>query len=222
MTEDQPLFFLKFGSEKNMTDLIKNGTIFFNTIDYFQRLEEQGLRGDNYEGTTKITNYHKSNNLKLTITNPETGQEIPIRPTRLHLREFLKDIKGNLFSLYCLRPKDIIDNSNFRIDPRVKDFGTHFVLINNVGKFMDQVCEELEKNRFYYRSKQVEYYEKNNVNGELSLFHKSNEFEYQNEFRIVLENYDIEPKIIQIGNIEEYAGIYPSSAIDTMHIKWEP
>ena len=96
MMEEQSLIFFKFGSEENITDLFENGTIYFNTIDYFQRLEGQGLRGDDYEGTTKIIN-PKSDKLKLTITISETEKEIPIKLSKFHLREFLKDIKGNLF-----------------------------------------------------------------------------------------------------------------------------
>ena len=220
MTEDQPLFFFKFGNEKNMTDLLENGTIYFNTIDYFQRLEEQGLRGDNYEGTTKITNYHEYDNLKLTFTIPKTGKKIPIYPTKFHLREFLSEIKGNLYSVYCLRPKDIIGVENFKVDNRVKEFGTHFVLIKDVGKFLDQICDELEKIKMDYRTQQVEYYEKDKVNGEISLFHKMKEFEYQNEFRIVLYNNEMKSIILRIGSIKEYAEIFPVSALDTLEVQW--
>jgi hypothetical protein len=49
-----------------------------------------------------------------------------------------------------------------------------------------------------------------------------NEFEYQNEFRIVLFNDEMEPKIVQIGSIREYAEIFPISALDTLEVKWEP
>ena len=86
MIEKQSFIFFKFGSEKDITDLFENGTIFFNTIDYFQRLESQGVRGDKYEGTTKITN-HKSDKLKLTITIPETEKKIPFKLSKFHLRE---------------------------------------------------------------------------------------------------------------------------------------
>ena len=220
MTEDQPLFFFKFGSEENMTDLLENGTIYFNTIDYFQRLEEQGLRGDSYEGTTKITNYHEYDKLKVTITIPETGKKIPINPSKFHLREFLKDIKGNLYSIYCLRPKDIIGIENFKIDSRVAEFGTHFIIIKNTGKFIDQICNELEKKSFDYSTKQVEYYEKDKINGEINLFNKSKEFDYQNEFRIVLYNNEMKPKIIRIGSIKDYAEIFEVKALETMEISW--
>ena len=221
MKEDQPRFFFKFGSEKNMSDLLENGVIYFNTIDYFQRLEVQGLRGDNYEGTTKITNFHEYEHFEVILRISETGKEIPLGRTKFHLREFLRDIKGNLFSIYCLRPIDIIGIENFKIDPRIKEFGTHFVVIKNVGKFIDQICIELENIKMDYQTKQVQYYEKDKINDDISLFHKQKEFEYQKEFRIVLYNDEMKPKIIRIGSIKNYAEIFPISALDTLVVKWD-
>lgn len=220
MIEDQPVFFFKFGSKENMTDLLENGTIYFNTIDYFQKLEEQGLRGDNYEGTTNISNFHEYESLTVTFTILETGKKITLRPRKFHLREFLKEIKGNIYSIYCLRPKDIIKNKDFKIDQRVKDFGTHFVLIKDVGRFLNQIYDELENIKMDYRTQQVQYYEKDRINGEISLFHKMKVFEYQNEFRIVLYNDEMEPKIIRIGAIKDYAEIFPVCALDDLDIKW--
>lgn len=217
MIEKQSFIFFKFGSEKDITDLFENGTIFFNTIDYFQRLESQGVRGDKYEGTTKITN-HKSDKLKLTITIPETEKEIPFKLSKFHLREFLKDIKGNLYSLYCLRHQDVLEIDDFKIDQRVKEFGTHFIIIKKPEIFINLICNELEKNKFDYQMKQVEYYEKEKINGEISLFHKTTEFEYQKEFRIVLFNNEIKIKTIQIGSLKEYAEVFKVDVIDTMKI----
>ena len=74
-SDNQILFFLKFGSEKNMLDLLNSGTIYFNTIDYFQNLEGEKERGDNYEGTTRITNYHEYKNLKVTFKIPNSKKK---------------------------------------------------------------------------------------------------------------------------------------------------
>ena len=208
MTEDLPDFFFKFGSKKNILDLYENGTIYFNSIDYFQRLEEQGLRGDNYEGTTNITNLHENDKYKLKIIIPETDEEKSINLSKFHQREFLQEIKGNLYSLYSLREKDIIGIDNFKVDKKTKEFGSHFIIIKNTSKFIELICTELKKNRLEYCAKHVEYYEKERINGDISLFHKSMEFEYQKEFRIILYNREIEPKIIQIGSLKDYADVF--------------
>ncbi|WP_145000607.1 hypothetical protein [Olleya sp. Hel_I_94] len=212
-------YFLKFGNKENMTDLLENGTIYFNTIDYFQKLEEQIARGDNYEGTTNIKNYHEYDKLKVTLTIPETGKEIELNPKKFHLREFLTEIKGNLYSMYSIKSPDVID-SDYKIDQRVKEFGTHFVIIKNVVKFLDLICEEIEKQNISYRAKIVSYYEKEKINGEITLFDKSTEYEYQKEFRIVLYTNEINPIALKIGNLSEIAEIFEIKAIDDMKLEW--
>ena len=97
------MFFIKFGQKKNILDLYENGTLFFNTIEYFRKLEsEQGVRGDNYEGTVKLTNFSDKDNVDFKITIPETGKIINLKPNKLHLREFLSDIKGKRVEGYII------------------------------------------------------------------------------------------------------------------------
>lgn len=202
-----------------MTDLIENGTIYFNTIEYFRKLEGQIARGDNYEGTIKITNYYEHEKLKLTLTIPETGEKIELKPNKFHLREFLTELKGNLYSIYSIKSTDVMD-LDFKIDQRVKKFGTHFVIIKNVRKFLDLICEEIRKQDISYRAKTVNYYEKEKLNGEVTLFDKTTEYEYQKEFRIVLYTNEIKPIVFKIGNLSEIAELFETKAIDNMKLEW--
>ena len=48
------VMFLKFGNEKNLMDLYKNGTIYMNSIQYFRKIEDDELRGASYEGVSEI------------------------------------------------------------------------------------------------------------------------------------------------------------------------
>lgn len=208
LKEDIPFVFLKFGSQKNIIDLLENGTIYCNTIDYFQRLENQGLRGDHYEGTTNIRNYHQYDNVKITVTIPDTGKEISIHPKKFHVREFLSEIKGNIYCLYSIRPSDIISTNHFSIDPSLVEFGTHFIIIKQPLKFLADVRKELDLKKLKYQFDHVEYYEKELVNRKINLFNKPKEFKNQNEFRIVIANKDVEPKVIQIGSLKEYAEVF--------------
>ncbi|WP_017734018.1 hypothetical protein [Nafulsella turpanensis] len=219
-SEGHIFFFLKFGSYEHMLDLYENGTIFFNSIDYFQKLEEQGLRGDNYEGTTRLSNYHEYQDLKVTLTVPETGKTIDLKPSRLHLREFLSDLEGNVFCLYCLKTPDILDFDNFKIDSRVKEFGSHFVMITDLQRFLGEIKKQLDEQGIDFQNKVVQYYDRNKQNGELSLFHKPEEFEYQKEYRIILFRRGNKPFKIKVGSLKEYAHLLKVDAIDT--IKFGP
>lgn len=213
------MFFIKFGEKKNILDLYENGTLFFNTIEYFRKLEsEQGVRGDNYEGTVKLTNFSDKDNVDFKITIPETGKIINLKPNKLHLREFLSDIKGNLYSLYSLKTPEILDFKNFKIDERVKDFGDYFLIIHNPSRFINSVIKEIKKKNISYRAKLVKYYEKSELNGEINLFDKPSEFEYQKEFRIVLYNNQSKPIKIKIDSLKEYSTIFKSKSIENMKI----
>ncbi len=202
-----------------MIDLLENGTVYFNPIEYFRQVEEQIARGDKYEGTVKIQNYHEYEKLKLTLTIPESGKKIELNPNKFHLREFLSEIKGTLYSIYCIKTPDVMD-SNYAIDQRVKEFGTHFVIIKDVVKFLDLIFKELKKQNISYNSKVVNYYEKDKINGEVTLFDKSSDYEYQKEFRIVLYTSEIKPIVLKIGNLSDIAEIFEISAIDQMKLEW--
>jgi len=217
--DNNVLFFLKFGSEKNMLDLLNNGTIYFNTIDYFQKLEREKERGDKYEGTTNIKNYHEYDNLTLTLKIPNTEKEIKTKPTKLHLREYLTEIKGNIYSLYSLKTPELY-NLNFKIDQRVKEFGTHFVIIKNPTEFLNRIVSELRNKGISFRYRGVNYYAKNKINGKISLFDKVSEYNYQYEFRILLYRNEITPFSIKIGDINNIAEIFEVDAIDKMEFNW--
>ncbi|WP_147309592.1 hypothetical protein [Marixanthomonas ophiurae] len=221
MNQNSPIYFLKFGEEKYLKKLLINGTIYCNSLDYFQNLEEQGLRGDNYEGTTRIYNYHEYKYFSVKIKDSRTGEQFPINPTKLHVREFFSEMKGNMYSLYCIRPKDIIDVEKFKIDSRVKDFGSHFLIIN-AQEFLKRFFKVLDKSNIEFTALNVNYYEKNRHNGNLTLFDKSNEFEYQNEFRFLIKRDNSNPIEFEIGNIEDIAKIFKSDLINDLEISWEP
>ena len=44
--------FFKFGEQKFMSELLRHGTVYMNTVDYFYHYEQDNNRGDKYEGTS--------------------------------------------------------------------------------------------------------------------------------------------------------------------------
>ena len=81
--------FIKFGNKDNMIDFIENGTIYFNTIEYFKKLEEHIrisreivkvshkliiLKGKNAEEEIKQlnNNFNYSYSLEKSMTSPDT------------------------------------------------------------------------------------------------------------------------------------------------------
>mgnify|MGYP006382101747 FL=1 len=195
------IFFLKLGSEENILDLFENGTIYMNTIEYFRKVEDEELRGDKYEGVSRVIN-----SLPGTFKIP--GIEREFNYIKVHLRESYKEVLGNIYSLYAISSKGYSNPLDFEFDKRNLRFGTHGILIKNLPLFFSKIESELKRNNLKFNHGFVDYYDKEEVCREISLFEKPLEFEYQKEFRFYVENDKIEPIKIQIGSMKDYAEIF--------------
>lgn len=215
-------FFIKFGNEVDMLDLLNNGSIYFNSIEYFQKLEEKEIRGDPYEGTFRIKNHKKSENLKLEIKFPDSDKTFTIYPVDLHIRSYYSEIKGNMYCLFSVTSTDVENRKNFSIDKRLTEFGSHMVVITKPEKFAKNIFKELKKLQIDFEYGLVEYYDKNKINGDLTFFDKPKMYDYQKEFRIFLKRNSNEPLKISIGSIKEYADIFESKEINDVKIDLIP
>lgn len=203
--------FIKFGSEKNILDLYTNGTVFLNTIQYFRNIEDGELRGDKYEGVSEIIN-----SLPGTFKIKESEQEF--RYEKVHLRKSFKEILGNIYSLYAISNKGFQNYQDFKINERVNEFGSHCLLIDPKS-FIDQMEKTFNKLGYSYSHGFVDYYDKEKICREISLFEKPFEFEYQKEFRFYVENEKIEPVKIQIGSLENCSELFSTKDIFTLQLK---
>ncbi|HLF52909.1 hypothetical protein [Flavobacterium sp.] len=205
--------FLKLGSEENILDLFENGTIYMNTIEYFRKVEDEDLRGDKYEGVSKIIN-----SLPGTFKIPGIDREFKYE--KMHIREVHEEIIGNIYSLYAISSKGFPNPLDFKFDERNLRFGTHCLLIKNLPYFFDRIETELKNNNYKFNHGFVDYYDKDEVNREITLFEKPFEFEYQKEFRFYVEDYGMKPIKIQIGSLKKYAVVFKLE--DMLELKLEP
>ena len=192
--------FLKLGSEKNILDLFENGTIYMNTIEYFRKVEDEELRGDKYEGVSRVIN-----SLPGTFKIPGIDREFNY--IKVHLKESYKEVLGNIYSLYAISSKGFPNPLDFKFDERNLRFGTHGVMIKDLPLFFNKIENELKKNNLKFNHGFVDYYDKEEVSREITLFEKPLEFEHQKEFRFYVENDKIKPIKIQIGSMKDYAEI---------------
>lgn len=205
--------FLKLGSLENITDLYENGTIYINTIEFFKKIEDNDLRGDNYEGTSEIIN-----SLPGTFRIPEIDRDIKYE--KIHLKKSFDQILGNIYSLYCISSKGFPNPLDFKIDEKNLRFGTHCLMIKNSQYFFDKIKSELKNNGFDFRHGFVNYYDKDKItNKKLTLFDKPEEFEYQKEFRFYVHNNNLEPIKIQIGSLKDYAEIIETKDLTELKIE---
>lgn len=213
------LTFIKFGSEENIRDLQENGTIYCNTIEYFRQLEDNYLRGDSYEGTFKISNYPPDSKITLYL---QDKKEIELKTAKLHLREFYTDIKGNIYCLTAIKREEVVNLGTLTLDEKNKKFGTHFLLIKDNQEFFNRLIKGFEKENYDIRTGFVKYYDRHKINGELDIFHKSQEFEYQKEFRIIIKNERQSLIKIQIGSLKNISQVFETKDLNTLVCQYNP
>ena len=193
--------FLKFGEETHIRDFYENGTVFINTIEKHRKAEDEFLRGDKYEGASRIINSLPG---KLKIP----GVEREFNYNKIHLTESYEEVLGNIFSLYCISSHGFDKPEDFRIDKKNKRFGTHCLMVKDNEYFLSAIESALNNRGYQFHHGFVNYYDKNTENKELSLFEKPLEYEYQKEFRIYVENDCLEPIKISIGSLASYSEIH--------------
>ena len=206
-----PAILIKFGRKEDMEDLIYNGTVYFNTIEYFRKCEQKE-RGDSSEGTLELRNYTEADNYRLTITLPDSGKQLSCR--NFAERKYLTEIEGNMYCLYSLNKEIVSQQYNLEIDLRMKELGDYMVVITRPIDFLLAIVEQLKAKRIEYTMRHVIYNDYKSFSGKLGLFSKPDLFKHQNEYRILLYNNTSEALPIQIGNIESYAHLLPVSKID--------
>lgn len=204
--------FMKFGSKENMEDLLYNGTIYMNTVQYFRDIEDHNLRGDDYEGASKIIN-------SLPGTFKILGIDREFEYKKVHLKKSYETILGNIYCLYCVSSHGFPNPFDFKIDQRIAEFGSYCLMVKDNRYFLDAIEKELKKNNCEFEHSFIEYYDKNIVNKKLSLFEKSNEYEYQKEFRIYVFNTEISPISIKIGSLEGKAELFKTEDILKMEAR---
>ena len=198
--------FLKFGSEKNIRSLLENGTIYMNSIQRLRNLENDELRGDPYEGISWIKNIQGG---EFQIK----GIDHKTKFIHMHLKEAYAEVIGNIYSLYCVSSFGWPNPLDFKIDERIKKFGSHCLLIKDNPEFLSLIEEHLIEMKLPFDHGFVKYYDKRTVTRNITVFEKPLEFEYQKEFRFYVIRDSTEPFSFNLGSLKQIAEIYSADEI---------
>ncbi len=205
--------FLKFGQEEHIKDLYYNGTIYMNAIQYFRSIEDGELRGDIYEGISRIKNY------------PPGQFEIPSIGFKgnylaLQTRYSYETVLGNVYSLYCISSHGWKEANEFKIDEKIKRFGKSCLIIKDNRKFLSLLENKLKELKVKSHHGFVEYYDKSKVDRAINLFEKPLEFEYQKEFRFYVERISDKPFVFSIGSLTDIAELHlAEGVINTLELR---
>lgn len=206
--------FLKFGTEEHLLQLRDKGIIYMNPLEYFRNLEDEDLRGDNYEGVTGVYNL------------PPGEFEIPTLQFKgnhegMHYCEQWENLNGNIFSLYCVSSHGFPDPREFKVDPKMTKFGTHVLLIKDNPKFLSLIKKELRRKKISFDDGFIEYYDRYAINGKVSVFQKPNEFAYQKEFRIYAWRNGAKPLVLELGSLAHMTELLPMELALEMSLERE-
>lgn len=209
MNKKEIVAFVKIGNKEHIEEFCHKGLIYMNPISFFKKIEDGKLRGDIHEGRHLVS---QGDFIKLKINddwlefNKEKDQSFNCQ----FYQEYAKT-KGNIFSMYTLFMP--VNNENITVDKRNLEFGDYCLVITYTSEFMNRVKSSFEAMRIKLNYSFVNYYDYKTYSGKAGVFHKSNIYDYQNEFRLFYENENNTPFSLKIGSISDISKICKSQAL---------
>jgi len=210
--------FLKFGSKENIEDSYQNDYLYFSCLSSFRRPDsKKEFISDPREGNV----YQRPiQELKITLKDkiikfhdmPVYNAQYIIHPTF---------IPNRICSLYSLKTEHLgietsacVDNRMFRNDRKV-------LLIYSISDFFSDLDDSLKSMGIDFIRDEVVYYDKKIYSGDLTQLHKEADYQFQNEYRIILMGEGIDPKI-PLPNLKNYAMVVSNEDVKSMKLVVQP
>jgi len=204
----------KFGTLEHLEEMRNEGVLYMNTIAYFKKHEQEGVRGDKNEG---IRQYFQNDFVKIHIKKRD-GTEYVINkdnglagPVRVGFKE---DETQNVFCTYAI----VEEGSKPQIDKKNIKFGDHVLVILNTEQFHENIMENAKRQDKWVEARLVKYIDLTSHNGDVDMFTKSDEFLWQSEYRIVLNPGEGNGYKFRIGSMKDYSIIIKADQLnDSLH-----
>jgi hypothetical protein len=188
--------YFKLGSKRDMVDLLENGTIYCNPLSFFAKQDNSG-RFDTDELVINVTTEFDG---KTTLYS-EDG--VKMRIYSRQTKDVVLNPLGNLYCLYTLNIENVPLDRYHRFHPKMKDFGTHVVIIKDSVEFMKRLLNQLNSIGIESNRNFINYVSMRDFQGKKNIFTKDLSYRHQQEYRIHLHTPLDIPYKFQIGNIED-------------------
>jgi hypothetical protein len=201
---------LKFW-DRPYLEKFRAGKMYLSEQARYNELENDLLRTDPFENVDVIAQPNQIRSLR--ITDEKTGQVIELRPHgpwRIN-----RGIRAyNVFCMYSI-PTTIRGSPH--VDPRNFGFGDSFTVVLDSQKFLDRVQKGANAAGFALDCNLVEYYDADAYIGDVGPFHKSSDFEFQREFRIIITPGMVGSVVLNLGSLEDITSpIWPLAEINQL------
>lgn len=211
---------LKLGQKEHL-EMLRKGLLYMNTLDYFNKLEEDPARSDQYEGTDSILQPQHIRDFVIETKVP--GFEFHrVDPRQLSGPFRVARLKTSACNVFCMCSiNEPVVGSVF--PKRYEWFGDHFVLFTDVSAFLSRIETAARRQGLTVQGRLVEYYDESEYSGQTGRFRKRSRFAYQKEFRITAEPGLNGPRHFEIGNLTDITSeVTPLSlADDVLHFSPE-
>ncbi len=208
----------KIHIEKYIVDMFNNEYLFFSSLIDFRSLKlDEGGRMDSRELNTSTT---QLTSLKIKTNKNEYELHKLFKNFSGQFNEYLLDPTIKCCSLHLL---DIqIDHPPKTYNYNISQMGDKILLIYNLESFFKILDNSIEKLNYQYSRKKVEYYDPKVQNGALTLHHKDNSFEYQNEYRILIRHTNGQnPVKIKLPGLKKISCVIDAKDYNNLRIKVE-
>ena len=211
------ILLLKFNDEKYIRTLRKKGEIFMNSPSSFKKNDANKERFDRFEGA-KTNEFIKKGIIELRDKDINEWKKLSIFNSNLNYFGDYTDYY--LYSLYYITLEDLKSTDIFQIDTRMREFGSHFLMIRTPGEFLSKIKTYLDDNKYEYSFNSITYYDTKQGQKNLTLFHKPDNLKHQKEYRIIVKaRMKTKPLLFRIGGIENCSEIFQTKNLESFALR---
>lgn len=209
------LILTKIHEAKFIEDMFENEYLYFKSLKDF--------RDDSKDLTGRLDprELNLKNEQLITLTVQNDDKEIHLNKAFKGFNgqyiEHLSEPKINCCSMHWLEIEPGESPSTF--NDKLLGMGDKALLIFDWKKFFDILDQSLENLKLEYSRKKVEYYNPKTFSGDLSLHHKNEEFNWQNEYRILIAPTDNKPINVPLKGMKKISCVIDSKDYESIRIK---
>ncbi|UNU29648.1 hypothetical protein [Aeromonas hydrophila] len=236
-----------FDKEEYADAFINNGEMYCRTLGSFKEINDD-VRGDRFEAASS---WYQSNQIIMNLSYIDDHGEnksIELSGSSLAGPVVMQPAVYNNFYLYCMyavkKPEYneyyeteeekslVVEKINamlkeaITLDDNVLSLGEFAVVVFNVKDFISKVKSALVNDGYRCTHNIVQYFDPETFHGDFNeieaLFRKRTDYEYQSEYRFVIQSPEhTEHQTIHLGSLEGIAIKVPTRRInDAFNLKW--
>lgn len=183
--------FLKTDKDVNVVEKVLRGNFKMGSVRQFREdyKEEAGLRNDNDE----FCDHSFVANQNIDIIIQDKGRQVG-NISAIKGRLLSCDHRSYIFSMSAITDCLFSQNKTWCFDQRVRELGDQAVIVTNPHEFMRRINVAIQAESFLLAypgtngqaSCLMKYIDYKDYNGSIGPFRKSNEYDFQNEWRLAL------------------------------------